>query len=406
MITRTERQKIGVRKWINSKGKGIWKYCTGFGKTFTTIMAIKSLVKHNPDANILISVPTDILKIQWNKELAKNQLFFNCKVEIINTVIKHDWDVDLLVIDEIHLACSDTFINIFNKVNYKMIIGLTGTLERLDGRHKLLEKYCPVIDEVSIADAIKNNWLSEYREYKVLIDVDLTEYNEINKKFNSYFAFFDFKFDLAMSCVKDLVQCRKYAKMMGYDWKQVRVMALDWNRCMRKRKEFVMSHPKKLELTHKILEKRPNSKCITFSATIKEAEKIKYGATLHSGKTKKKNRITLDEFKQKETGTLNTSKSADCGADIPGLNMAIVLSGTSSSIQKNQRLGRILRREDGKVSEMFSLVIRGTQEENWYNNASNGNYITITEHQLDLILDGFEFEARQRDTLRDFEFRF
>ena len=42
----------------------------------------------------------------------------------------------------------------FYSVKYKYILGLTGTLERLDGRHKLLEKYCPVVDRVTVEEAI------------------------------------------------------------------------------------------------------------------------------------------------------------------------------------------------------------------------------------------------------------
>lgn len=91
---------------------------------------------------------------------------------------------------------------------------------------------------------------------------------------------------------------------------------------------------KKLEIAHKILEHRQDCKCITFSATIAEAEKIKYGYTLHSGKTKKKNRLTLEEFSSLPVGVLNTNKAADLGLDVPNLSVAIILSGTSASIQK------------------------------------------------------------------------
>lgn len=39
------------------------------------------------------------------------------------------------------------------------------------------------------------------------------------------------------------------------------------------RKSFIANHPKKIEITNKILENRLNSKAITFSPTIKIAEK-------------------------------------------------------------------------------------------------------------------------------------
>lgn len=364
------------------------------------------MLKSNPNIQVLISVPTEILKEQWNRQLIKNHLFNNCKVEIINTIIKNQYCIDLLIIDEIHTICSPSFIQIFNVVKYKYILGLTGTLERLDGRHKLLEKYCSIVDRVTIEEAIKNNWLSDYREYKVLLKVDLEEYWDLNKKFNSYFSFFNYEFETAMNCVTNIIKRRAYAKHMGVSYEQVTAIAMDWLRCLKKRKDFVMKHPKKLEIAHKILEHRQNCKCITFSATIAEAEKIKYGYTLHSGKTKKKNRLTLEEFSNIPVGVLNTNKAADLGLDVPNLSVAIILSGTSASIQKNQRLGRILRKEGNKVSEVYSLIISGTMEETWYSNSSTHSYITITEEQLDAVLNGQSIETRQRDTIKNTEYRF
>jgi hypothetical protein len=46
---------------------------------------------------------------------------------------------------------------------------------------------------------------------------------------------------------------------------------------MRARKEFIYNHPKKQEIAKKIIEARPESKGITFSSTIKQAESFKTG---------------------------------------------------------------------------------------------------------------------------------
>ena len=74
--------------------------------------------------------------------------------------------------------------------------------------------------------------------------------------------------------------------------------------------------------------------------TIKEInEKIGRGFTVHSGKTNKKNRLTVNEFSNLEYGVMNTAKSLDEGADLPGLNLAIILCNTSSGTQKTQRVG-------------------------------------------------------------------
>ena len=139
-MNRTERQKLAIRRWLDSNGIGTIVAATGFGKTYMTCMLIKALYNKNPKLSVLIGVPTDVLKKQWLKELAKNQLFSVCKVEIFNTIVKNQYTVDLFVLDEIHAACSSVNINMFKVVNYRYFLGLTATFERLDGNHSRLDE--------------------------------------------------------------------------------------------------------------------------------------------------------------------------------------------------------------------------------------------------------------------------
>ncbi len=108
--------------------------------------------------------------------MAKNQLFSVCKVEIFNTIIKQQYQVDLLVVDECHLSASPTFINIYNCVEYKYLLGLTATWTRLDGSEKYLEQFMSVCDTITLQEALENNWVSSYRKYKVLLHVDMEKY--------------------------------------------------------------------------------------------------------------------------------------------------------------------------------------------------------------------------------------
>ena len=48
MLDRTERQKEAIQKWINNKCRGTFSFCTGFGKSYTTIMAIQRFFDKNP----------------------------------------------------------------------------------------------------------------------------------------------------------------------------------------------------------------------------------------------------------------------------------------------------------------------------------------------------------------------
>ena len=408
MISRTDRQKEGIKKWIQAGCKGTLCYFPGFGKTRCALLAINKVIRAKSDAKILVSVPTDVLKEQWLESINKYGFQNNVQVQIINTVVKHEWDVDLLIQDECHICPTVTFSEVFNCVHYNMILCLTGTLERLDGKEVLVKAYAPVVDKITREEGMLYGWTSPAKEYVVMLDVDLSEYNKWNQEFIGFFSQMGYDFDLGMILTTNIIERRKYAKKLGLDQKQFDAVCFGWMDRLRKRKMFVQSHPKKFEIARKILDARKDKKCITFSATIKDSEKLatKNEYVLHSKKSKKQNDTILEEFNSKQTGVLNTSKACDVGVDIKGLSVGIILSTDSSQIRKNQRFGRILRYEPGKIAELFTLVIKGTVEEKWFANSASGNYIVINEQQLEKVLNNEPLEIRERKITKDVKNRY
>lgn len=376
-------------------------------KTKLAIDIINLLVKKNSDISVLIIVPTEVLKEQWLEKLIENNLLGNCEIEIINSAIKSSQVVDLLVIDEIHGVPSEHFVKIFEVIKYKLLLGLTGTLERLDGKEEIIKKYAPVCDRITIDEAEKNGWVSPLKEYVVMIKTDLTEYNELNRKFTASFAFFNFDFSIAMKCVQDAFFRRRWCKENNVNYKEASAMTFEWMRCLRLRKQFVQSHPKKIEIARKIINARKDKKILTFSATIADAEKIGTGLVLHSKQSKKLNEKVLEEFKNSRSNQLHTSKACDVGVDIPGLEVGIILSVDSSKIRKGQRYGRLCRFSPGKKAELFTLIIAGTQEFGWWRNSkTSSNYVIIDENQLDDILQYNEIQSRKVDDNQNIKFRF
>ena len=51
---------------------------------------------------------------------------------------------------------SETFQEVFNCVDYDMILCLTATLERLDGKEVLIKSFAPVCDIVTVQDSQQN----------------------------------------------------------------------------------------------------------------------------------------------------------------------------------------------------------------------------------------------------------
>ena len=251
-MTRSERQELAVSKWIKAGCRGTCAWATGSGKTRVAIIAIKSFLTKNTGKNIKIIVPTEHLKIQWLLELDKYGLSLHTNVEIINSAVKKEERIDLLILDEAHRYGSDSFIEIFKIKHPKLILGLSATFHRLDGRHRIIEKYCPIIDTVTVKEALKNGWLSSYREYKVVVQVDdFHIYQQASQEFQDMFAIFNFDFNLAMKCVTNIVYRRYYGKTLGIASKDMDAISYTWQRALRKRKEFVMNHPDKIEITRK-----------------------------------------------------------------------------------------------------------------------------------------------------------
>lgn len=112
-MTRTERQQEAIRKWIKAKGKGTVVAPTGAGKTRIAIMSINAVKKKYPGIRVLVVVPTTTLKSQWEEEIYNWDLSFNAEVEVVNTVIKHNYTCDFLVLDETHRYAAETFSEVF-----------------------------------------------------------------------------------------------------------------------------------------------------------------------------------------------------------------------------------------------------------------------------------------------------
>lgn len=418
-LTRDERQEECRVKWIKNKCKGTIVASTGFGKTRVGLNCIKSFTNKYPKTKIIIIVPTTALKEQWCSIIDQNGLQFNCTVIVINTAIKNNYECDVLIIDEAHRVPADTFAEVFKTIKYKFILGLTATFERLDGKHELLNKYCPVIDEISLAEAQFQGWISDYKEYQVILEVDDIEtYKEFNRQFQVDFEFFGYDFNLAMSLLgpKGFINRAKLRDERcpnGSDEDRKKMFtaityhATSFMRAIQSRKAFINNHPKKIEVARKIIEARPDAKIITFSNNIKMAESIGMGGKVFSGKdSKKKGRMTIEEFSQEKSGLLNTIRKADEGLDVPGLSVAIILGLDSSKTRKTQRIGRVARKEGNKQAEIFTLVIADTVECDWFKRSnSSNNVITIDEDGLNDVLAGREPKPYTRK-IKDFTFRY
>ena len=417
-LTRDERQEESLKAWLKNKGRGCVEGCTGYGKTRIGLNAIETVRKRYPELSVIVVVPTDVLRNQWLEQLDERGLGWNCKVEIINTASKTIDQCDLLILDEIHKFAADQFSHVFKTVKYKHILGLTATIERLDGKHELIKKYCPVVDTVTIEVAKANGWVSEFTEYQVIVSAeDIDIYRDYNKEFVQHFEFFNFDFGLAMSMVgpKGLTNRLRYRDELCPNGskeekskvlKEIMYHSMGFTHALQNRKKFIHNHPQKIEVAREIIKHRADKKIITFSANTKMAEAIGVGYVYTGKEGKKKNRITIDEFKQLDKGVINSCKLAIEGFDCPGLSVGIVMGVDSSATKAIQSTGRVVRKEGSKYAEMFTLVMENTVEQEWFKKSHpKGDYVTIDVENLLKMLKGEEWSPYKKK-IQNYTYRF
>lgn len=416
-LNRNERQAACLKKWVANNGHGTLVCATGFGKTRIALNAIKWLQEKHPDINVIIVVPTTILQEQWMDNLREQK----CKTDhtqvyVINSVIKNTHQCDLLILDEAHRYPANSFSMVFQTIQYYMIMCLTATFERLDGKHTLLSKYAPIVDTVTIQECLANKWVSNYKEYVVVIEpADIEEYNKLSQTFTEHFEFFDFNFGLAMSMVgpDGWKHRNNYARELCTDnsmfhdvLKTVTLHSVGLLRAIQARKKYIYNHPEKLRIAEEIIAHRPDNKIITFSASVAAAERFKEGFVYTGRDSKKANRITLNEFNKMSSGILHSVKLAEEGFDVPDLSVGIMLGVNSSKTKHSQTRGRVIRYKDGKEAEFFTLILKDTVEIEWWKK-SNGsdNCEIVDEENLMKILNREPYEL-YTEPLKQFVSRF
>lgn len=416
-VSRDERQAQALKAWIKAKGHGTIVAATGVGKTRIAMNAITKLRAKYPTISVLVVVPTQNLKEQWSRELDERGLGFNTDVRVMMGASKKEWSCDLLVIDEAHKINSECISALLTNTKYKLILGLTATFERLDGRHEILAKYAPVCDTITMEDALLNGWVSKYKDYVVIIDVnDIDTYKEYNKEFTKAYEFFEWDFDLAMSMAgKDGFRhrwdyCKKQFpndyEMQKSFLKTVSFNAMSFMRSMQARKKFVQNHPEKIRIAKEIIKYRSDKKIVTFNANVKMAESYGDGYVYTGKDGKKKNRITIEEFSGLPYGQLHSCKMAIEGLDVPDLSVGIQTGVDSSKTKAVQSLGRIVRLQKDKTAEFFTLVINDTIETKWMENAKKDSKIEIIDvKNLMHVLKGEPYELYKKK-ITNFTFRF
>lgn len=201
---------------ILKQAVGIIEACTGWGKTYLMVLAIKFMNNKNPDRFAIVIVPTTKLLEDWNGYTDSTGKFINghiqnhnlknLRVFIINTFVKYkNWECDLLCIDEVHRICNEDsqfFSTVLSITKFKFFLGCSATLSKKE--KEFLAKFnIPIVFTVTEEEAKQNGYIAPSSIYNVAIPLSEKdkEFNDkINEKFKFYFGRFQHEFDLVKAC--------------------------------------------------------------------------------------------------------------------------------------------------------------------------------------------------------------
>lgn len=121
----------------------------------------------------------------------------------------------------------------------------------------------------------------------------------------------------------------------------------------------------KTEALRKILEENRDARIIIFTQHNDLVHRIsrEFLIPYITHKTLKEERTDiLEAFKEGVYRAVVTSKVLDEGIDVPEASLGIIVSGTGSSREFTQRLGRLLRKKEGKKATLIEIVSQQTSE--------------------------------------------
>ena len=359
-------QRDAFERWMENGGRGVICIATAGGKTFIGLKAIEALEK-----STIVFVPTLALVDQWVERLREN---LGVEAGVVGGG-KHDvrWvtvstydsayihaedlgnKFELLIADEAHHLFAPGYSQAAEMFAAPYRMGLTSTLHRADMRHMDSPRLIGGVVYEAGHEELAGKYVAPYEHKRVYVELTSEERTEYDRLWSIYKGYLE-KHNLQMKSEEDF---QKLIMTSAFD-PEAREAILARNKAL---KIALNSEAKMRFLAEKLSESSEKTLIFTLHNSLVYAISRRFLIPAITHKTlDDERRLILSKFRSGEYRAIVTSQVLDEGVDVPDASRGIILSGTGSPRQLIQRLGRILRKTEGKVAVLYEVVTKETKD--------------------------------------------
>src|SRR5574341_683430 len=375
-----------VEAWMQNGCRGSVIFSTGTGKTeiaweCARRAAEKSGAEHY---RILFLVPRIVLIDQNVRRLLSYSIdegsmgvYYGMRKDVREITIStyqsviNNFDLvrqaDMVVLDEVHLVSETAveFDGIFDVIvedANKAILGLTATINEQDHRYHTILTIAPPVKKYMIRDAVSDGRLAR----PVVIE-EKVKFTDQEQKI----------YDEASSTIKDISR-----KLQAYEPdKMTKILmrggargslAKQWFAMVRRRKQVLSSTRQKLLKAVEIVKSHPGERVMIFSETIDSIQQLRDmleasgipARTIHNGVRRQEREEILQSWGYDYFPLLSVH-TLEIGYDVPQVGIAIIIASSSNTNQVAQRIGRVVRKVEGKeLAHVYIVYVEGTKDDN------------------------------------------
>ncbi|MGK7915108.1 MAG: DEAD/DEAH box helicase family protein [Prochloraceae cyanobacterium] len=364
-------QREALLAWKKAGRQGVVVLPTAAGKTYLAQLAMQATPR-----TTLIVVPTLDLMHQWYAQTSA--AFRDVEVGLLgggsrdrspiliatyNSAAIHAETLGnkyaLIVFDECHHLPTDFFRVIAEYAIAPYRLGLTATPERSDGNHRDLDVLIGNVVYRKTAEELSGAALAEHQVVQIKVKLSSAErkcYDKAIKIRNDFLK----QANISLGSLKGW---ELFVKASARSSAGRRAMLAH-----REAKEIALGTDSKLRVLADLISQHYPEPILIFTndnATVyRISQEFLIPAITYQTPVKERHEI-LSRLREGEYKTIAASHVLNEGVDVPDARVAIILSGTGSTREYVQRLGRILRKgsKKNKFSLLYEVVTEDTTEE-------------------------------------------